>query len=55
MGQPVLHMTTAPAMFLMAMGLSEERVESAIRLSWGARPIDTNPFIRLLSTVGKQQ
>lgn len=34
---------------LKAMGLPEERVESAIRLSWGTGPIDIDDFAKLLA------
>jgi len=40
---------------LMAMGLSEERLESAIRLSWGADALDMQAFENLLSVVKSQQ
>lgn len=45
----------SPSHVLMAMGLSENRIESAIRLSWGASPIDTDSLSQLLLIVQKQQ
>ncbi len=40
---------------LKSMGLSEERIESAIRLSWGQNPLDITDFDQLIEAVKKQQ
>ena len=40
---------------LVAMGLSEDRLESAIRISWGADALDIQAFESLLSVVKSQQ
>lgn len=45
----------SPSYVLKAMGLSEDRIESAIRLSWGSLPVDPEPLRHLLSTVKSQQ
>ncbi len=45
----------SPSYVLTAMGLSEDRIESAVRLSWGVYAIEKNFFPQLLSQVLKQQ
>jgi len=40
---------------LVAMGLSEERLESAVRLSWGADALDKQALGSLLGVVKSQQ
>lgn len=45
----------SPSHVLMAMGLSSERIESAIRLSWGPLVVDIDLFKSLLSIVQSQQ
>jgi hypothetical protein len=37
------------------MGLPEERLESAVRLSWGKEPLDKNALNHLISIVNEQQ
>jgi len=44
----------SPSHVLTAMGLPEERIESAVRLSWGANPLDMISFSALLSAVEAQ-
>ncbi|MEN3005448.1 cysteine desulfurase family protein [Dehalobacterium formicoaceticum] len=39
----------SPSYVLRAMGLSDERVESAIRLSWGTEPIDPKALDEMLT------
>lgn len=38
----------SPSYVLRAMGLPDERVESAIRLSWGIEPIDEKALVKML-------
>lgn len=45
----------SPSHVLMAMGLLEERIESAIRFSWGNQPIELILFEKLLEAVKIQQ
>ena len=37
------------------LGLSEKRIESAVRLSWGNHPIELTLFAKLLEAVRIQQ
>lgn len=45
----------SPSYVLKAMGLTDERVESSIRLSWGTKPIDLGEFEKILAFVRRMQ
>ena len=42
-----------PSHVLTAMGLDSDRIESAIRLSWGNKKFDINLFTKVLDAVEK--